>query len=563
MGALPQPCPSMSSGRFRAPPAAAAWASGGLGAAPAAWAAADVVVAAPAWPTWLGAFLAGVALGAVLVALGQRRRLAQLEARLAAWGGEERAVSAELLAALRPATAAAPGSLRARPAALSAEQQVSCQAELALLERLWRQVSVDGLTGLPSRRCFMARLDLRLGAGVLAGEPAPAACAGALLILRVRGLDRLNRRAGREAGDGLLAAVGTALRAYPDRVPGALAGRLGGTDFGLLLPVAGLGAETAAALEAALQPAARAAAGGVDILVAGVDALRAPDVSHALAQVDEVLAFVEAGPATPSVRTPGPGRDAQADLAEEGADAQALWRAASGPQGGLELVRAPAVDSAGRRVAFLCNLRLRAGPAQRWLGPRAWRPRLSQGSLVAQAELATVVLALEAARGGEHHVVTLSAASVLVEGFTDGVARRLAATPAAAEHLALELADDGSTGAVPALRSAALLWRAAGASVGVLLRGGMGACVAPLAGVGLAHLAVDMRFLRQGAHDAAVQALAWQLRAVARAHGWALHAREVDDAQDLPWIREAGFDTASGPALGLPGVETSDVAGRP
>jgi GGDEF domain-containing protein/EAL domain-containing protein (putative c-di-GMP-specific phosphodiesterase class I) len=561
----------MSSGLFRMPPAAAAWAWAGLGAAPCAWSAVDATVPAPPWPAWLGVFLAGCVLGAALAAWVRRRRLSRFEAWIAAPGPEGPGAWVGAPAALKPASAAASARLHERLAAMSAEQRAARQDQLALLERLWRQVSLDALTGLPSRRSFTARLDLRLGAGVLAGEPAPAACAGALLILRVRGLERLNRRAGREAGDGLLAAVGAALRAYPDRVPGAMAGRLGGADFGLLLPVAGLAAETAAALEAALQPAARAAAGGVEILVAGVDALRAPDASHALAQVDEVLAFVEAGPATPSVRMSGPGPSAASTAvaaadagagagAEAGADAAALWRAASGPQGELSLVRAPVIDSAGRCVARLCSLRLRAGPGRRWLGPRAWRARLASASLAAQAELATVALALEACRDGERHVVTLSVSSLLAEGFTDRVARSLAAARGAAENLALEFGDDGPPGSVPALRAAALLWAAAGSSVGVLLRGGAGACLGPLADAGLAHLAVDIRFLRQGGHDASVQALVWQLRAAARAHGWALHAREVDDAQDLAWVREIGFDTASGPVLGRAGGKVADAS---
>lgn len=570
MGDLAQPCPSMSSGPFRVPPAAAAWVWAGLGAAPCAWSAADVMVPAPPWPAWLGVFLAGCVLGAALAAWVRRRRLSRLEAWIAARGPEGPGAWGGAPAALKPASAAASARLHERLAAMSAEQRAARQDQLALLERLWRQVSLDALTGLPSRRSFTARLDLRLGAGVLAGEPAPAACVGALMILRVRGLERLNRRAGREAGDGLLAAVGTALRAYPDRVPGAMAGRLGGADFGLLLPVAGLAAETAAALEAALQPAARAAAGGVEILVAGVDALRAPDASHALAQVDEVLAFVEAGPATPSVRMSGAGPGAAPNVvaaadagAPADADAAALWRAASGPQGELSLVRAPVIDIAGQCVARLCGLRLRAGPGQRWLGPRAWRARLASASLAAQAELATVALALEACRDGERHVVTLSVSSLLAEGFTDRVARSLAAARGAAENLALEFGDDGPPGSVPALRAAALLWAAAGSSVGVLLRGGAAACLGPLADTGLAHLAVDIRFLRQGSHDAAVQALAWQLRAAARAHGWALHAREVDDAQDLAWVREIGFDAASGPVLGRAGGEAADATSRP
>ncbi|MBC7941712.1 MAG: diguanylate cyclase, partial [Chitinophagaceae bacterium] len=117
-------------------------------------------------------------------------------------------------------------------------------AQAAQVGLLQRQAHTDAVTGLPQRRQFVGRLGDRLG------DVAAPACT--LLLVRLIQLDSVNERLGFDATDRLLAATADLLQAYVDRVPGACAGRLNGSDFGLLLPVTGVGAETAASLSAAI-----------------------------------------------------------------------------------------------------------------------------------------------------------------------------------------------------------------------------------------------------------------------------------------------------------------------
>ena len=525
----------VGAGCMSMPPAAAAVVNGS---------AAEIVV------PWVLAFLAGCLVGAMALSWTQRHRLRRAHdgpdlpwwrARLGLWPVE---------AALP--VARTEFSLSERLAQIESERLAWRQGQLDLLDRLWRQVRVDALTGLPSRRAFVAGLDAHLGAGVLAGAAQPSECAGALLLLRVRGLDRLNRRSGREAGDGLLAAVGGALRSYHDRVPGALGGRLSGGDFALFLPVPGLAEETAAALHSALQPAATASSAGAEILVAGVDELRAPDASHALAQADEVLAEVEAGASNPAVRDGLVDRPGRRDLPQEEVDAAELWRLASGPLGALSLSFAPVVDKDGLVVARLCALRLGRTRGSAWIGPRSWIPRLRRAGLLAQADLAAVMLALVSAGPAGRVVVPLSAESAIEADFVSSVTRRLIAAPWAAASLTLEV-EAAPPLTVTALRSAVLPWVAAGATVSLLLRGSPSPWVQVLlADQGVSALAVDVRFLRQAGTDAAAWALVGQLALVTRAMGLGLHARELVEPGDRQWLREAGFDCFSGAAVAPP-----------
>lgn len=129
--------------------------------------------------------------------------------------------------------------------------------------RQLREAAVrDDLTGLPNRRGFMA-------------QAVPRCAAGGRLALLMFDLDRLkaiNDTHGHAAGDRVLALFGEVVRAR--LVAGAVAGRLGGEEFALLLP----GAEDATALASAerLRQAVREAsmrlehAGGVPAFLATV-----------------------------------------------------------------------------------------------------------------------------------------------------------------------------------------------------------------------------------------------------------------------------------------------------
>ncbi|WP_132254492.1 GGDEF domain-containing protein [Methylobacterium segetis] len=110
-------------------------------------------------------------------------------------------------------------SLRTR---IQAEALAAANARLAIL------ADTDGLTGLPNRRAFQARL-----ARDWAEQAARSGRVGAILI-DVDHFKRFNDSAGHAAGDRCLVAVAEAIRAA---VPGtALAARYGGEEFVALVP---------------------------------------------------------------------------------------------------------------------------------------------------------------------------------------------------------------------------------------------------------------------------------------------------------------------------------------
>ncbi|MBX3636713.1 MAG: GGDEF domain-containing protein, partial [Rubrivivax sp.] len=131
------------------------------------------------------------------------------------------------------------------------------EAQAQQVAMLQRQAQTDAVTGLPLRAQFVGRLQDRL-----AGLGAPPV---ALVLLRVQRLDALNARNGFEATDRLLGAIADLLQAYVERVPGTFAGRLGGSDFALCLPVAGVAEETARSLHDALVSAPVLQTAGVEV----------------------------------------------------------------------------------------------------------------------------------------------------------------------------------------------------------------------------------------------------------------------------------------------------------
>jgi diguanylate cyclase (GGDEF)-like protein len=107
-----------------------------------------------------------------------------------------------------------------------ASQVAAGLASAAYLARLETLAFTDPLTGLANRR----GLDERLGGALEEGRDL------AVVVCDVDGLKEINDRDGHSAGDAALVAVAAALRAALDTVPGALAARIGGDEFCLLVP---------------------------------------------------------------------------------------------------------------------------------------------------------------------------------------------------------------------------------------------------------------------------------------------------------------------------------------
>ncbi len=119
------------------------------------------------------------------------------------------------------------------------------------LEELARLAREDALTRLPNRRAFDEALARELARADRSGAPL------AVIALDVDHFKRVNDAHGHSAGDAVLAAV--AARAASALRAGDLLARLGGEEFGVLLP----GADLASAAEVAER--IRAAVGGAPI----------------------------------------------------------------------------------------------------------------------------------------------------------------------------------------------------------------------------------------------------------------------------------------------------------
>lgn len=407
------------------------------------------------------------------------------------------------------------------------------------VEVLRRAAHTDADTGLPNRRYFIARLSSVLGDASAGGH--------GLLLLRVLQLDGLAARVGDDTAGRMLAVTADLLQAYPQRVPGAFAGRLNRSDFALCLPAGGVADETAATLLRALRATPAAAAGAAELVVGGVDGLRGDTVSRALAAADQALAQAEsAGPFCIEIH--------QADTAEAEPLGERAWRVRIDEalhESRASLAEFPVVGRDGRCLHLECPLRVQLAVAGPFVEARRWLPMAARGRLMPRVDLAALELALGAiARDGQQRAVHVSALSLVTAGFVGEVQRRLEGAPEASGCLHIEIADGVALErALPRLREAAAAWRRHGVRLGVEHAGASMRGLSRLAGIGLDHVKVESRFVRGAATEPEVRAFATGL--VDLLHGMRLRAvaEGIADAADLPTLWDLGFDAATGPAV--------------
>jgi len=162
------------------------------------------------------------------------------------------------------------------------------EAQAEQLQVLQRQAYCDALTGLTLRKQFLAEFE-----SALARDDGPVR--GGFILIRLCALTELNQRLGHQQVDQLIQAIARAVKAYPDRVRGCLAGRLNGADLALWLPAPDVAEDTAQALAEALRSGLHGGEGGVHLAVAAVDMGRGRPMSQWFAEADAVLARAEQG----------------------------------------------------------------------------------------------------------------------------------------------------------------------------------------------------------------------------------------------------------------------------
>ena len=432
------------------------------------------------------------------------------------------------------------------------------ELQAAQVERLQHQAQTDAVTELPARQQFVGRLADRLAD--------PAANGTALLLVRLLRLDSVNDRLGFDATDRLLAATAEVLQTYVQRVPGAVAGRLNGSDFGLVLPAAGVGAETAQSLHAALGATPLARAAVVRFCVGGVDALRGQTAGAALSAADAALAQAEVD--EQSVVLTADDRGAHT----EGARA---WRArmeAALDAGRARLGEFPVVDREGRLIHLECPLRVAlhdtseladglrpastaardsAAVAEDGYRPaREWLAQAVRARLMPRVDVVALDLALAAiAQDGKPRCVHVAQASLAEPGFVRAVQLRLAAAPAAAQRLSIEWSDSPRPAQADLLREAAEGWRACGVQLGVEHAGASAQALTQWQATPIDYVKIDARHLQGAADDEAVRGYAQGLAALVHGLGLKALAEGIGDGRDLRALWALGFDGATGAAV--------------
>ncbi|WP_458232653.1 bifunctional diguanylate cyclase/phosphodiesterase [Roseateles sp. P5_E8] len=412
------------------------------------------------------------------------------------------------------------------------------EAQAGQLLVLREQVHHDPLTGVSTRKHFLAELD-----AALQRDDGPAVAG--LVLVRLRDLAGLNARLGRGAVDDVLLTVVTALQAYPESVSGCRVGRLNGGDFALWLPAPGVAAETAHALSDALRASLPAFGPGVQVALGAIELPRERPSPVWLGEADAALARAEhlsesrGGFVVEIVADPGVGR-------EQG---EGLWRsqlqeAVTAQRG--RLVEFPVRDRAGRLVHLECPLQLQLDAG--YLPAASWLPFAARARMTAAVDLFAVGLALKAiAADGQARCINVAPASLADASFLPQLRELLGQWPQAARSLLLDLAEAAATEHFERLLELGLQLRPLGVKLGLEHAGAGLAQVERLYQAGLDYVKLDASVLLGVAGEAGRAAFVRGMVIMLRSLALKVYGEGVVDAMDAQALWDCELDGLTGP----------------
>ena len=406
-------------------------------------------------------------------------------------------------------------------------------------EQMRRQANFDALTGLANRVHFLASLDSALD---INGSPY-----GALAIIRLRKLGKLNRALGREVANQLLRRIGAIVDEISGCCAGSLAGRLNGADFALLLPAGCDPAPTLNELLMDIHGALDTLAGDYStVYVAHAAFAPGDDPGRLLARLDAALASADLAGGSIVLEAPA---EAGGDLmgAEE-------WRV---------LLHQALIDPGAFKLAHYalrvgdarhseCPLRLRPPGQDEWLAAGRFLPIADRLGLARELDMAALKLALgelEADPALPGLWLNLSAKSVADPEFRHRMVELLGDHPACRDRLHLEVPETGALARLEALRALSRELKPLGARLGLEHYGHSFDQIGRLYDLGLDFLKVDPSFIHGLDSHAGNQAFLAGLLEIVHRIGMRVFAEGVEREEELDKVLELGFDGASGMAV--------------
>ena len=412
--------------------------------------------------------------------------------------------------------------------------------EAARLEQVRREANIDSLTGLSNRSFFMNQL-----AAALSDDDAIPS--GSLIMLRLADLAGINRRAGRETADELLRRVGMALGEQAKGRLNAVAARLNGADFALLLPGVHDPAAQAEKLLHALNDLAAAGLIDSDRIghLASGSYLHGHSVAHLLSRLDAALASAEGQSGLAWCRAES--HDDQ--RATSNADWKKLLDGAIRTQR-LRLIDFPVAGNTGQLLHLECPLRLQAAEDGEWLAAGSFMPMASRLQMTTELDLAAARLALERIAAGAPAVaVNLSGESILDAAFRARLYAQIASRKDLAPRLWLEVSEIGVFQHFDEFHAFCDALRPLGCRLGIEHFGRQFSEVGRLHGIGLDYLKVDGSFIRAIDSQPGNQAFLKGLCSISHNIGLTVIAEGVQTPEELAILPELGFDGATGPAV--------------
>ncbi len=417
------------------------------------------------------------------------------------------------------------------------------EEEASRLEAVRREANCDPLTGLANRSYFMGFLRQSTQAEDSTG--------GALFIVRVANLAAVNQSLGREATDDLLRGFARILGDAASDKPLAMAARLNGADFALLVPsMADPQALAGQLLERLTQEAASFIPQGATTWMACGHFPRGIEIGAMLAQVDAALAAVEAearnGFRIVDLR--------EHDDAPKSADEWTRLIRRALEQGWVRLVSFPVTDLGGRLLHRECPLRLMFDEDGEWQPAGRFLPVAERLKLTPQLDLAAVALGLrelDEKPGLAGLAINLSASSIQSVAFRDEL-RNLLRRHQQTRRLWLEVSEAGALAHFDAFRALCIELKDTGCQMGIEHFGRQFSEVGRLHDLGLDYLKVDASFIRGLESNTGNQAFLKGLSTIARGIGVRVIAEGVTSDAEFAALTTVGFDGATGPGIREP-----------
>lgn len=416
------------------------------------------------------------------------------------------------------------------------------EEDAKMYEGLRRVANFDLMTGLANRTFFLSSLEHAL--------ETDESLFGALAIVRVGHLNRINRQQGRAAADELLARVGRAVSEVTTRCAGTFAGRLNGADFALLLPA---GCDQREPMEDLLDELLRAAepiSGPDTLAVIGFGNFSQGDnPTHLLARIDAAVATAELSGTSCAIEALS---QEAAELPETADQWRSALRHALQHKDDLKLVHHALRlngDSAPHRE---CPLRVRLDEGGNWLTASRFLPQAERLGLVQELDLATLSLALaeldsNAQLGGLW--VNLSARTMADPEFQRQMLHLFEDHPESRTRLWLEIPETGGLRRLAALRSLARQLKPLGVRIGLEHYGHHFNQIGLLYDLGLDFLKIDCGFIHDIDKNPGNQAFLSGLCDIAHRIGIQVIAEGVEDAQEIDMLMALGFDGVTGVAV--------------